>query len=127
MLPLTTMALMVDENDANNAASAKIWPCGAVSAAVLAQHKRDQSPMQNPEPPAPPRLEFPPACQSPRCMISRPATLLDVDLQCPISLSIIREGDALTQLPCRHVLLEHATRQLLVSSRPRCPICFSQV
>ena len=126
MMPLT-MALVVDENDADNAASATFRPCGAVSAAVWSLRERDQSMMQNPEPPAPPLLEFPPACQSPRCMISRPATLLDVDLQCPISLSIIREGDALTQLPCRHVLLEHATRQLLVSSRPCCPICFSHV
>ena len=117
--------MMMYQSDAH--ASHMMRPCDVVAAAS-AQSECDQSMLSNPTSPASPSdmSRLAPPSESPRC-ISRPATLLDVDLQCPISRSVIRQGDALCQLPCRHVLLEHATPQLLSSACPRCPICFSCV
>ena len=113
----------VDENDADNMMSAT-RPCVAFSA-VLAPCVRDQSMLRNPTSRASPCLESAPALKSPSCITLRPASPLDVDLQCPVSNSIICEGDALVQLPCRHVLLRSATTQLLSSWWcPTCPVCF---
>ena len=119
--------MMRDECDANTMSMMMIRPCDAV-VTVSTQSEFEQSMLHNPTAPAsPPDISRPASrLESPKC-ISRPATRFDVDLQCPISRSVIREGDALCQLPCRHVLLEHATSQLLASACPRCPICYSDV